>query len=500
MKNYLLFDLDGTLTDPKVGICTCVQYALHSFGIEEPDLDKLEPFIGPPLKDSFMQFYNMSEEQAEAAIVKYRERFHDTGLFENEVYEGIPKMLASLKAVGATLAVASSKPTVYVKRILEHFDIAKYFDVVVGSELDGTRVNKDEVVKEALRQLFGSNPVDKGKIYMVGDRHFDVEGAHVLGIESVGVTYGYGSMEELKEAKSEYIVRSVEELHKFLLRGADEVMKPKGMQRLWQILFPFLMFCLVRNFVIHLFTMLMLAIGSMVSGGSFFFIHAADGTLEGLSGNVSTIGSALGFIAGGVFIYKTALEAITQAWEDMKLLHLKEEPKKHYVLLAMASFGAVLGVNLLLELIGMTNKSASYQAVAEDQYAAILPVGLICYGIITPIAEELLFRAIVYNKLKKFMKLTPALVVSAALFGMYHGNSVQGIYAFVIGALMAYMYEYFADFRVPVAIHIGANLLAYVLSYTGIAVSVLVSWPVCFVCLVWALGSIYLLNKDRQVF
>ena len=138
--------------------------------------------------------------------------------------------------------------------------------------------------------------------------------------------------------------------------------------------------------------------------------------------------------------------------------------------------------------------------MAEDQYAAILPVGLICYGIITPIAEELLFRAIVYNKLKKFMKLTPALVVSAALFGMYHGNSVQGIYAFVIGALMAYMYEYFADFRVPVAIHIGANLLAYVLSYTGIAVSVLVSWPVCFVCLVWALGSIYLLNKDRQVF
>jgi len=190
MKSYLLFDLDGTLTDPKVGICTCVQYALKSFGIEEPDLDKLEPFIGPPLKDSFMQFYDMSEEQAESAIEKYRERFAETGLFENEVYAGIPQMLSDLKSVGMKLAVASSKPTVYVKRILEHFGIAKYFDAVVGSELDGTRVNKDEVVQEALRQLFGEQAYDKGKVYMIGDRHFDVEGAHALGIESVGVTYG----------------------------------------------------------------------------------------------------------------------------------------------------------------------------------------------------------------------------------------------------------------------------------------------------------------------
>lgn len=500
MKSYLLFDLDGTLTDPKVGICTCVQYALKSFGIEEPDLDKLEPFIGPPLKDSFMQFYDMRSEEAEAAIEKYRERFSETGLFENELYMGIPQMLAELKSVGVKLAVASSKPTVYVKRILEHFGIAKYFDAVVGSELDGTRVNKDEVVQEALRQLFGEQPVDKGKVYMIGDRHFDVEGAHALGIESVGVTYGYGSMEELKAAKSEYIVRSVDELHKFLLRGVDEVIKPKGLQRIWGFMFPFLMFCLVRNAAIQLFNLVMITVGQMVKGGSFFFIHNAEGVLEGLTGNVSTIGSALGFIAGAVFVYNTAVVAINGAWEDMKLLHLKEEPKKHYVLLAMATVGAVLGVNIFLELMGMTDKSAAYQQVVTDQYSAALPVGLICYGLITPIAEELLFRGIVYNKLKKIMKLTPAVVVSAALFGLYHGNDVQGIYAFIIGALMAYMYEYFADFRMPVFMHIGANVMAYLLSFTGVAVSWLVSWPVCLVCLVWAVGSIWLLNKDRQVF
>ena len=142
MKKYLLFDLDATLTDPKVGITTCGQYALPSFGIEEPDLDKLEPFIGPPLKESFQKFYNMDDEQAEAAIAKYRERFQDIGIFENELYDGIPEMLHTLQSKGLFLAVASSKPTVYVERILEHFQIDKYFKVVVGSELDGTRVNK----------------------------------------------------------------------------------------------------------------------------------------------------------------------------------------------------------------------------------------------------------------------------------------------------------------------------------------------------------------------
>lgn len=123
MKKYLLFDLDGTLTDPKIGITTCVQYALHSFGIEEPDLDKLEPFIGPPLRDSFMEFYGFTPEQAEKAVAKYRERFQDTGIFENEVYAGIPEMLKNLQSNGYFLAVASSKPQVYVERILEHFDL-----------------------------------------------------------------------------------------------------------------------------------------------------------------------------------------------------------------------------------------------------------------------------------------------------------------------------------------------------------------------------------------
>lgn len=218
---YLLFDLDGTLTDPKAGITGCVQYALHKFGIEEPDLNKLEPFIGPPLADSFMEFYGFDAEKSAEAIGYYRERFRTVGLFENEIYPGIKEMLVHLKQAGRTLAVASSKPTVFVEKILRHFDIEQYFDVVVGSELDGTRAKKEEVVEETLRQIrqtddFQSGKWDNDGIVMIGDRKFDVQGAKLFNLVSVGVTFGYALPGELEEAGADYIVDSVAALEELL--------------------------------------------------------------------------------------------------------------------------------------------------------------------------------------------------------------------------------------------------------------------------------------------
>lgn len=226
MYNYILFDLDGTLTDPKLGITSCVQYALDKFGIEESDRDKLEPFIGPPLLDSFKEFYGFDDEKAGQAIIYYRERFSTVGLFENEVYPGIPQMLAHLHKEGKHLAVASSKPTVFVLRILEHFGIRQYFDVIVGSELNGTRTKKEEVVEEALQQLLGGGKAKyagqqeenlaRQDIVMVGDRKFDIEGAKAYHIASIGVTYGYAAEGELEEAGADVIVETVEELEKTL--------------------------------------------------------------------------------------------------------------------------------------------------------------------------------------------------------------------------------------------------------------------------------------------
>ena len=212
---YLLFDLDGTITDPKVGITTCVQYALEHFGIHEPDNDKLEPFIGPPLQDSFEQFYHMD---AETAVAKYRERFQTVGLYENEIYDGMADLLKTLKEGGCRLAVASSKPTVFVKKILEHFDVVQYFDVVVGSELDGSRAKKEEVVQEALRQLDPKGQVSSGQMVMIGDRYFDVQGAKAHHLDSIGVAYGYAAEGELQQAGATFVVDTVQQLKELLTR------------------------------------------------------------------------------------------------------------------------------------------------------------------------------------------------------------------------------------------------------------------------------------------
>ena len=223
MFDYCLFDLDGTLTDPREGITKSVQYALQAFGIEEPDLKKLEPFIGPPLKDSFIEFYGFTGEEAERAIAVYRERFAPVGIFENQVYPGIPQMLERLYRRGTRLAVASSKPIGFVKQILAHFDIEKYFDVVVGSELDGTRGTKEEVVEEALGRLgILTMPVTERHVRcaMIGDRKFDIQGARACGLTSVGVRFGFAEEGELEEAGAEYIAETVAGLAEFLLRKA----------------------------------------------------------------------------------------------------------------------------------------------------------------------------------------------------------------------------------------------------------------------------------------
>ena len=218
MYQYILFDLDGTISDPKIGITRSVQYALKAFGIEEPDLDRLEPFIGPPLIDSFMEFYHMDLQQAKAAVEKYRERFSVIGLYENELYPGIGQMLEELQNNGCLLAVASSKPEIFVKKILKHFEIDRYFTAVVGSELDGTRVNKDEVVQEALRRLFGEAEIRKNDLVMVGDRKFDVIGAKAMGLHSIAVRYGYAQGSELEESEPDHIAADVEELKELLLK------------------------------------------------------------------------------------------------------------------------------------------------------------------------------------------------------------------------------------------------------------------------------------------
>lgn len=214
--DYILFDLDGTITDSSEGIVNCVIYALEAAGVEIPDKAKLLGFIGPPLVEGFQDIAGLSREEAIQATAKYRERYGVLGLFENKVYEGIESVLKELKQQGKTVALATSKPETYSLRILQHFHLMKYFDVVVGSTLDGLRNHKKDVIMEVFRRL-ELTEAEREKVLMVGDRRQDVEGAKACGISCVGVYYGFAESQELETAGADYIAKDVEELKKIIL-------------------------------------------------------------------------------------------------------------------------------------------------------------------------------------------------------------------------------------------------------------------------------------------
>lgn len=223
MFKYLLFDMDGTITDSRVGITKAVQYSLGKYGVNEPDLKKLESFIGPPIRDSFLKFYPevITEKNVDEVVDTLREYYEPIGIYENKVYDGFAEMLHTLQKGGAKLAVASSKPEIYVRRILDHFSLSKYFDVVVGSMLDGSREAKEEIVEEALHQLSGNNPdikkQSKNQIAMIGDRKYDVEGAKKHNVTAVGVRFGFAEAGELEEAGADFIAETVDDLEAYLI-------------------------------------------------------------------------------------------------------------------------------------------------------------------------------------------------------------------------------------------------------------------------------------------
>ncbi len=215
MKNYryILLDLDGTLTDPSEGITNSIKHALNKYGISAEKSELLK-FIGPPLRESFMEYYSFTPEKAEEAVTFYREYFSVKGIYENSIYPGIPEMLYKLRNSGRSLFLATSKPSVYAGRVLEHFNIASYFDIIAGSNMDGSMGLKSEVVEYALSTL--SDEERKFSV-MAGDRKYDIEGALLNNIDSIGVTWGFGTRDELVSAGALYITDSIREMESILL-------------------------------------------------------------------------------------------------------------------------------------------------------------------------------------------------------------------------------------------------------------------------------------------
>lgn len=491
MFSYILFDLDGTVSDPREGITTSVQYALRSFGIEEPDKKKLEPFIGPPLRDSFMRFYGFTPEQAEAAVAKYRERFSVTGKFENELYPGMKQMLAELQAAGAHLAIASSKPAVFVEDILAYFGIRQYFEVVVGSELDGTREKKEEVVQEALRR-FGLN--EYSRVAMVGDRKFDVEGAKAIGAHSVGVTYGFAGPGELQAAGAEIIVDDVAGLRRALLGYAPEpaggagrqgvfsggkgnVRRPEGREKesaarravkaVWVSALAMGLYFVITLSVSTVLMIVGIVVQNMGNFGRFAGISLYVDDLWLNLGNTLGIAAAFGACFG--------------IWHSQVPLRARG-PVDRVSLLPMGILAASLsvGMNGLLSLAELYRYSPTFQEVSEMQLSVPVWLGVLTYGVLAPLGEEFLFRGIVYGQLRRAGGPAAAIVISAVAFGLFHGNLVQFVYATTLGIVMALVREIYGTLWASVAFHAIANLFVYlVLDLTPVG-GAFVSAPATF--------------------
>lgn len=214
---YTLFDLDGTITDSGEGITKSAQYALSKMGIQVPDPARLRPFVGPPLMDSFQQFYGMNDEDAGKAVLFYRERYESKGIFECHPYPGIPELLAELDGRGVKVVAASSKPEYFVKKILEHFRLERYFTETVGPGIDERHPTKKDIISEAFRRC-GIGKAEREKTVMIGDRRYDIEGARSTGIESIGVYYGFAEPGELEKAGATYIANTVKDLSDILLK------------------------------------------------------------------------------------------------------------------------------------------------------------------------------------------------------------------------------------------------------------------------------------------
>lgn len=519
MLEYLLFDLDGTLTDSGEGITKSVQYGLKSIGIEVTDLDKLRVFVGPPLTYSFKEFYHLDEEQIKKAVEKYRERYNQVGKFENALYPGMAALLKDMQKRGKHLAVASSKPEVFVRQILKHFNIEQYFEVVVGSGLDGSLGTKAEVVEEALRQLFGKEKgqqviltqEEREKTAMIGDRRFDIEGGKANGLVTIGVEYGFPEEGELKEAKADYIVRTVEELHRLLLRGsrdADEermkdyekVQKKKrqreeaerrqierkvkagqsSFRKSADILLPLLVYFVVYDMV--------------------GFVLAAA---------VSYLGVQIGGTVNAILVIFTLLLTMAallpmSKWEFF--LHDKEEDdeKKNgiscrtAIVFVITAAGASFGLNIAFRIFHIVDMSAQYSAVAQTQSAVATGVGMVLYGIVSPLAEETLFRGLLYNRMKLYFPTFWSMILSSLFFGLYHGNLVQGLFGFLLGMVIVWLYELYGKWYVPVVFHGIVNICSWLLTSLPGEKSGFFSPVNCLVFVViWILGMMYLKKVQK---
>lgn len=505
----ILFDLDGTLTDSAPGITACVQYALEKMGKPEENAEALRCFVGPPLKDQFMSYAGFTEEEATEAVRYYRERYIKSGMYENSLYPGVEELLAFLKDRGCVLAVASSKPEQFVRQILEHFHLTGYFREIVGAGMDEKRTTKAEVIEEALKRLDMTS--SRQDVVMVGDRSYDIIGAHECGIQCIGVGYGYGSMEELIKAGVTYVADSVEELEILAENGSEEPqveirsidvtemsreqeklkkrekrrkkreaeekaeneqypLQESVLKKLWRIAYPVLTYFGITNLISVVATMAMMFIGMIVLG-----IRSQQDLTDLAMQQVMAITGLGGLVSIPIltlFLKQDQKRRVSGQYEYHKAPERKISPQ---IVLGMILMGMGLSqvLNDLILLSGLNDVFPGYSQLGEQIYTGQSPILMLTVAvIIAPIAEELVFRGLVQMRIRDYLGPIAGIVISAICFGIYHGNMIQFIYAGILGLFLSFGMEKSQTVLVPIVGHMVANFwsmagLSVVTSFIG---------------------------------
>ena len=482
MWRTVFFDLDGTLTDSGEGIMRCVQYALdREFGIKADSKD-LRSFVGPPLREQFIRFANLTPEQADRAIERYRERYRAVGIYESSVYPGIPEMLAELRQAGLRIVLVSTKPTEYCREILRRVGITQYFHYVIGNDKNIPVAGKRDAIEKAVR-IIGN--VNRNEIVMVGDRRYDVIGAKQCGVGSMGVSYGYGSRGELEYEWPDCIVDNPTELRNVLIgqlragtqvgypsqggslnpnvvrEAAKPAKKGKGLRlgetiyKIWRIVYPILLHLGISTVVVSGLIIVAAVIEGLVSlpGGVSVYdlVNNQMVLLTGIA-DAAVVPVAWLFLRADEKKRKAGrLESGSLERNKMGILHI--------LLIALLAIGIAQAVNFLIALIPY--EDAVYEETSEQMfYQTGLIMQLAVIGVIGPISEELIFRGLVFRRIRDYGGFWPAAIISGLVFGIYHGNITQGIFATIMGVLFAMIYEHYGTIWAAIAAHIANNILA----------------------------------------
>lgn len=511
MWDTVLFDLDGTITDSGEGITKSVQYALKKGFKIDADLDDLRCFVGPPLLEQFMSYANLTKEQAELAVKLYRERYESIGIYENRLYVGIRTLLKQLKEEHFQIALSSSKPKVYCEQILKYFDVYRYFDLVEGAEMDGRRTDKAEVVHEVIRRLHMED--QKDRMVLVGDRNYDIIGARHEGISSIGVTYGYGSKEELEAVWPACIVDTTEELRNVLIgqkrdgerrnfrsgengsvgssngyedfedwnrnirkdteysgqrvpnhpeefyrdRGFDPVRRKYPYDgstafQIWKVIWPALL-----AYGINIALAVVFEIVLRITGGTFLPADLQKIT-EKYSLPLTGIMDAILFLV------------MAQIWHHDELQRRAWNAKDR--LLRKNQFGVAQGIMCacLLLMVEFLLSIFSWLIPSSEEYSEFVGsfgdfpvwVTFLLIGVLGPMAEEFLFRGVIFRRLRDFTNIWVAAILSGVTFGVFHGNLEQGVPAAIIGVVMALLYEHYGTILASLVAHMGVNCYAVV--------------------------------------